>query len=66
MLISDGKYENKIVMAQKRTGKIMVIGDAKLSVYKRKYCRRGLFDSYRCRWCFIMTGKSIIVVLRIL
>lgn len=53
-----GQYENKIVMASKRTGKIMVIGDAKLSVYKRKYCKRGLFDSYRCRWCFIMTAAE--------
>merc|ERR1712139_320389 len=41
----------------------MVIGDAKLSVYKRKYCRRGLFDSYRCRWCFIMTAAETSVFL---
>lgn len=58
-----GKYENKIVLAQKRTGKIVVIGDAKLDVYKRKYCRRGLFDSYRCRWCFVMTALDTTVFL---
>jgi len=51
-----GKYNDKIIVAAR--GKIRTIPAIKLDIYRRKYCSRGLYGAYRCRYCFILKSQS--------
>ena len=55
-LALNGKYENKVIIGVR--GKVNSVDSIKMDIYKRKYCSRGLFGKYRCRYCFILTAAS--------